>query len=222
MPIPSAQSLKIGTIVDKTLAVIERNIMPMLIFAAGLTVANAAIKYFTLDMTRVTDALVIAAAGIVVGIVANYLVLDAIIRRTGLLTRTNGDVFIAYCVMSVLSTLGVMGGMILLIIPGLVILSRWIIAAPLVIGRGEGATRALGESWERTKGGEWQILMAWLLLLLGPIAVIIACGILFKPEDPVGIVISQLFTSLLSVISVAMSVAIYGLLETGRSVPSPA
>ena len=41
--------------------------------------------------------------------------------------------------------------------------------------------KALGESWERTSGNEFQILGAALALLILPIAVMIACSILFEP-----------------------------------------
>jgi hypothetical protein len=222
MPIRSAASLKIGTIIDKTLGVIEHNVMPVLLCVAGLTAVNATVAYFTVGMTRITDGLVIWFAGIAVGIVAAYLLVDAMIRRTGLRSRTEGDVFVAYCIMALLSTLGVIGGLILLVIPGLVFWARWIIAAPTLLARGGSGTRALGESWERTRGAEFQILVALLALLIGPIAVIVVCSMLFEPADPVGIGISQLASSLVSVISLAMGVAIYGVLESQSDVPSPA
>ena len=78
MAVPTPpRSLKIGTIIDKTLGVIERNVTPVLAYVAGLTVINGAITYFSRDMTRVTDALVLGIAGIAVGIVAAYLLLEA-------------------------------------------------------------------------------------------------------------------------------------------------
>ena len=95
MSIPTPpRSLKTGTIIDKTLAVIERSVTPVLAYVAGLTLVNGTITYFTRDMTRITDALVLGLAGIVVGIVAAYLLLEAAVRRTGLRSRTDGDVFL--------------------------------------------------------------------------------------------------------------------------------
>jgi hypothetical protein len=44
----------------------------------------------------------------------------------------------------------------------------------------------LGESWERTSGAELQILGAMLALFILPISILIACSVLFKPEDLVG------------------------------------
>lgn len=222
MPIRSALGLKVGSIIDKTLGVIEHNVAPALAYVAGVAVLNGAIAYFTFGMTRIMDGLVIWLAGIAVGIVAAYLLVDAMVRRTGLRSRTDGDVFVAYCIMALLSTLGVLGGMILLVLPGLVFWARWIIAPPMLLARGGSGTKALGESWERTKGAEFAILIALLALLIGPVAIIIACSILFEPGDLVGIGISQLATGVTSMVSLAMGVAIYGLLESGQRTAGPA
>ncbi|MBO9519262.1 MAG: glycerophosphoryl diester phosphodiesterase membrane domain-containing protein [Porphyrobacter sp.] len=208
----TSRNLKIGTIIEKTLAVIEHCIMPVLIYAAGLTLINSAIGYFTVGMTQPMDQLVIALGKFVVGVVSAYLLFDILLRRTGLISRTEGDVFLPYVGLSILYTLGVTAGMILIIIPGLVIMARWIIAQPLLIARGDGIKQALGESWERTRGSEFTILGALFALLLPLIAVIIACTIMFDPADPVGIVVGQLATSATSVVSLAMGVAIYGLI----------
>src|SRR5690606_38920332 len=125
------RSLKIGTIIDKTLGVLELNVRPVLLFIAGLTLANGAITYFTRDMTRATDALVLAIAAFAIGIVASYLLLSAAVRRTGLGSRTADDTFLPYCLMSILAILGILGGLILLILPGLVIMARWMLAGTL-------------------------------------------------------------------------------------------
>lgn len=213
MTIPTPpRSLKIGTIIDKTLGVIELSLAPVLAYAVGLTLINGAVAYFALEMTAVTDQLVLGLANFVVGVIAAYLLLEAVVQRTGLRSRADGDVFFPFVVMSVLATLGVLGGLILLILPGLVIMARWSIAGALVIARGDGATQALGESWERTRGAEWPIIVAAFALLLPLIVVIIVCGVLFDPADPVGIGLSQLFTSATSVVTQAMGVALYGLI----------
>lgn len=223
MTIPTPpRSLKIGTIIDKTLGVIELSAVPVLIYAVGLTLINGAVAYFALEMTAVTDRLVIGLANFAIGVVAAYLLLEAVVQRTGLRARGDGDVFLPFVVMSILATLGVLGGLILLVIPGLVIMARWSIAGPLVIARGDGATQALGESWERTRGAEWPILVAAFALLLPLIVVIIACGVLFDPADPIGIGVSQLATSATSVVTQTMGVALYGLIVGSPAAAGPA
>jgi hypothetical protein len=212
MVILTSRSLKIGTIIDKTLGVVEHGMKPTLIYVVGLTLINAAIGYYTVGMTAPMDQVVIGLGKVVVGVVTAYVLFDALLRRTGLISRTEGDVFLPYVGLSILYTLGVVAGMIAIVIPGLVIMARWMIAQPLLIGRGYGVRQALGESWERTRGSEFTILGAWFALALPLLAVVIACAILFDPADPIGIVITQLASSAMSVVSLAMGVAVYGLI----------
>jgi len=210
------RQLKIGTIIDKTLAVVELNGRPVLIFVAAFTAANVAITYFSLSLTAPLEQVGVGLAKFVVGVAASYLLLDAMVSRTGLRSRADQDVFFPFVVLSLLYILGVYAGLIAVILPGLVIMARWSIAQPMFIAQGGGVTKALGESWERTRGAELQILGAAFALLILLIAVVIACSVLFDSADLIGIVVAQLATSAISVLSAAMGVALYGLL-VGRS-----
>ena len=218
-PMAPPRQMKIGTIIDKTLGVVEYSAAPVAMFVAGLTVVLAAVKYFTLGM-GITEQLGSGLAQFVASLTAAYFLLDAMVRKTGLRSRTNDDVFFAYIGLSILYTLGVMAGLIALIIPGLVIMARWILAQPMMLARGDGVMQALGASWERTKGNEFQILIAMLALYVLPIAIVIACSALFDPADPVGIVVSQLASSAMSALSLAMGVALFGLMEGAQATAS--
>jgi hypothetical protein len=222
MPIPTPRSLKIGTIVDGTLGVMERCAKPALVYAVALAAINAAVKYVTVEMTAPMDQLVIGLGTFAVGVVAAYFLIDAMLGRTGLRVRAEKDVFLPFVGLIVLYTLGFVAGLILIVIPGLVIFARWSLAQPMLMAQGVGPKQALGESWARTSGAEFPILVAALALLAVPVAVIIACSVLFDPADPTGIVISQLAGSATSVVSVAMGVALYGLIVGGRGAATPA
>jgi len=206
------RNLKIGTIIDKTLGVIERAAMPALIYFVALTVLDGAIGYFGLTMTAPLQAVSFALLKALVSIVCAYLLLDAMIRRTGLRSRGEGDVFLPYFALSILYTLGVIGGFILLIFPGLFIMARWSIAQPLLVARGDGVMQSLGESWERTNDNEFQILAALLVFLLPTIAISLLCTIMLGRASVAGLVISQIASSVSSVLALAMGVALYGLI----------
>jgi hypothetical protein len=212
MPIPTPRSLKIGAIIDATLGVIERCAKPALVYAVALTAINAAIKYLTVEMTAPMDQLVIGFGTFAVGVVAAYFLIDAMLGQTGLRERAEKDMFLPFVVLVILYTLGFVAGLILIVIPGLVIFARWSLAQPMLMAQGIGAKQALGESWARTSGAEFPILVAALALLAVPVAVIIACAVLFDPADPMGIVIAQLAGSATTIVSVAMGVALYRLL----------
>ena len=206
------RELKIGAIIDKTLGVLERAAVPALIYFAALTVINCAITYFTLAMIAPLQALAIGLLKMVVGIVAGYLLLDAMVRKTGLRSGKGQDTFLTFFGLSLLSGVAVLVGMLLLIIPGLFLIARWSIAQPLVVARGDGVMQAFGESWERTRGNEFQILIAMLALLVTFIAIVIAGTALFEKTDIIGIVVGQIGSSAMSAVSLAMGVALYGLI----------
>lgn len=206
------RNLKIGAIIDKTLAVVERCAMPALLYFVALTVLNGAIGYFALTMTAALQAIAFRLLTVVVGIVCAYLTLDSMVRRTGLRSRGDGDVFVTYLGMSLLSALGVFAGFILLIFPGLFIMARWSLAQPLVVARGDGVMQSLGESWERTKDNEFQILAVVLVFLIPTIVISLLCTFMLGRASVAGMIISQIASSASSVLALAMGVALYGLI----------
>jgi hypothetical protein len=205
------RNLKVGTIIDKTLAVVERAAMPALIYFIALTVLDGAVGYFGLTMTAPLQAVAFALLKGLIGIVCAYLLIDAMVGRTGLRSRGEGDMFLPYFGLSILYTLGVLAGFILIIFPGLFIMARWSIAQPLLVARGDGIMASLGESWERTKDNEFQILAALLAFLVPTIAISLLCTFMLGRASLAGMIISQIASSASSVLALAMGVALYGL-----------
>ena len=215
MAVAAPRELKIGTIVDETLGVLERGKVPALVFVVLLTLVNGAAGYYGLDYTSIPQQLAKFAFGLTVGIVGAYLLLEAMLRKAGFLTPKSEDAFLPYVGLSLLYTLGVGLGLILIIIPGLFLMARWSVASPLVIVRGGGPIQAMKDSWERTKGNEFPILVAIIILFGLLIGISIAAGLMFEPDDPVGIAVAQLVSSATSLIGIAMGTALYGLLVAG-------
>ena len=177
MAIAAPRDLKIGKIIDKTLGVIERTALPALIFVIVVTALCAPISWFTvgsLSASRLAGGELLKA---VIGIVAAYFLIVPMLRRAGLHTRSDADAFLPFIGLSVLSALGVLLGFIAFIIPGLFVMARWSIAQPLLVGQGTGVMESLGESWERTRGNEFSIIIAALALALAPIVVMIATAV---------------------------------------------
>jgi len=211
------RQLKIGTIIDKTLGVVEHSLGPAALYVAVVTFMSAGVKYLTLGSTKPLEIAGSALVQFVVGITASYLLINAMLEKTGLRVRKE-DVFFPFFALSILYTLGVLLGFIAIILPGLVIMARWSLAQPMMVARGDGVMQALGGSWERTKGNEFQIVVAVLALFLVPVAVIIASSVMFGQDSVTGIVVSQIFSSAVNVLGAAMGVALFGLME-GHTIP---
>ena len=217
------RDLKIGKVIDKTLGVLELNAVPTLIFVLVLTAVSLPITYFSVGSTAPMQVLGGQLLQNVVAMVCGYFLLVAMVRRTGLQSRMGDDVFLPYIGLSLLATLAVMLGLIVLILPGLFLMIRWSIAQPLLVARGEGVMASLGESWDRTRGNEFSIFVAALALLVPLIVVIIGAGALFEKANLFGMAITQLATSGVSAALLAMGVALYGMIVgVGEASAAPA
>ena len=82
-----ARELKIGKLIDKTFGVIEHSAKASLLYVVVLSAVTIAFTYYTLDMTAVRQQLVGAGVTFVVGVIAGYLLLEAMLRATGLRAR---------------------------------------------------------------------------------------------------------------------------------------
>lgn len=72
----------------------------------------------------------------------------------------------------VLWGLGVGLGSVLLIVPGLILVTVWSVAMPAVAGENRGVFESFGRSRELTRGSRWQIFFTLLLVVIAMYAVI--------------------------------------------------
>jgi hypothetical protein len=78
-------------------------------------------------------------------------------------------------VVGLLAGIGVVVGFILLIIPGLILITIWSVAAPVVVLERPGAVRALRRSRELVRGNGWQVF--GVILVLDILVVILGSAI---------------------------------------------
>lgn len=221
MATPPTRELKTGKLIDKALAVLERSAVPALIFVVALTVLCVPITYLTVgstSFTRLAGAELLRTALV---IVCSYFLLVAMLRRTGLHPEGDEDSFLPFIGLSILSALAIMLGVLVFILPGIFMMVRWSMAQPLLVAGQNGVMKSLGESWERTRGNEFQIIGAALALLLPLIAIGIAMMVFFEQTDPVRMVVSQLASSASTVVFLSMAVALYGLIVGATNVAQP-
>lgn len=216
MEVAPPQELRIGSIIDATLDVLERNAVPAVIYLVLVAAANGAVGYFGVNYTSIVQELAKGVFGFAIAIAGAYLLFEVMLRKSGYLKPGTEDSFLPYVGLSILYSLGAGVGFILFIFPGLYIMARWSIAQPLLITRGGGIIEAMRDSWERTKGNEFSILVLVLVIVAVSGGISIFAGIRFEPGDPVGIAITQIVSSLSSVVSIALGVALYGLIVARR------
>jgi uncharacterized membrane protein len=216
MTVAPPRDLKAGTIIDETLGVLERCAIPFLLFVGALTVLNGAVGYYGLEYTTVTQQILNGILAFTVSVAGTYFLYEAVLARTGLRSRGADDAFLPFIGLAIITALAVMAGFVALILPGLYLIARWSVAAPVLIVGGKGPIKAMQDSWERTKGSDFSIFVVVLLFYGVPTLASIAMSVVFGPEDPLGIGLSQLASAVATALGVAMAVALYGRLIGGK------
>jgi hypothetical protein len=113
-------------------------------------------------------------------------VMRAALKKAGLLPDSSKAKLWSFWWMSLMSTLAIMAGCVLLILPGLYLAGRWFVAGPILIAEDRSAVEALRESWHRTRSSVWQLAGATLVLFGGGVAVAIVPNVIV-PESARGI-----------------------------------
>ncbi|MES0090774.1 hypothetical protein [Mesorhizobium sp. M0030] len=72
---------------------------------------------------------------------------------------------------SILITFAFWLGLVLIIVPGLLLLARWSVTTPVIVGEGRGVFASMQRSRDLTKGSRWPLLCIWLVVLVPSITV---------------------------------------------------
>lgn len=128
--------------------------------------------------------------------------------------------FLPFFGIYILSTLGITFGLVLLLIPGLILIVRWLLVLPMVLTSDKPAMDTFGESWSATSGHSWSIFGAIVILFF---ILIIAAGIiggasyLLGGDGSVGAMAIEAFVDRGSgVLFIAFALGAYGLMHDKR------
>lgn len=120
-------------------------------------------------------------------------------------------------------------GLLLLVVPGLFLLTHWFLIGPVIVLEGKSAGEAFGRSWELVKGNAWSafglILATIVVVILASIAIGIVTALLAAPfPDWLGGWISSVVVNSLTApfVALAWTLAYYRLAERPAEQPLPA
>jgi hypothetical protein len=135
------------------------------ILSALLIAASPALVFVSLILSLIASTLF---TGMVVELVAD--VRDG--RRdadVAQLLRAAVPVLGQLILVGILAGVGIVIGFVLLIVPGLILITIWSVAAPVVVLERPGAMRALGRSRELVRGSGWQVfgVLVVMVILVG-------------------------------------------------------
>jgi hypothetical protein len=123
---------------------------------------------------------------------------------------------------AVVAGVGIVVGLVLLVVPGLILLTVWAVAAPVVVLEQPPGLRALGRSRELVRGNGWPVFS--VVLVLGVVVAVVAGGIELAAESAgtgVGIVVRVILGVLTAPFSALAAAVLYFELR-GSTAPAPA
>ena len=88
-------------------------------------------------------------------------------------------------VASILASIGIGIGFVLIIVPGLILLTFWSLIVPEIVIGGAGALESFGRSWRTVRGYAWSVfgtyILVFLLLIVGEIVLSVILSVLRLP-----------------------------------------
>jgi hypothetical protein len=126
-------------------------------------------------------------------------------------------VFVPVIVVSILFGIGVAIGFVLIIIPGLILLTIWSVAIPVTVIERPGIFAAFGRSRQIVKGNGWQvfgtILLVWLIaIVVGALGGLLASAF----GGVIGALIVAIIGALIAPVIALTAALIYFVLVEGR------
>lgn len=181
-------ALEIGATLSETLRIFGRRFVPLVLlmavilvplsavgFAAGYTLAaNGGATSTNMVILTVITSLISIVASLLGQSAAIVAVVDDLRNRPfsiGTALSVSLRRLMPILGVTILSTLAIMLGTLLLVIPGFIVMMMFYVAVPVCVVERAGATDSLGRSRSLTKGQRWRIFA--VVLIVGIVAAIV-------------------------------------------------
>ena len=213
--------VQVGRVVNETLSIYGQNFL-VLIGSAIVVFLAVGIVAGLLESAGGFILLILAAIVRLVGfaLYAGFVVKLVSDVRDGRRDQTVGDLFSsaapaigALIGFAILFGIGVGIGFVLLIIPGLILLTLWSVGAPAIVVERVGPIEAFGRSWNLVRGEAWSVFATLVVIALIVIAIGIVLGIIATPIGDGAILAASIISNILTapIFAIAVSVIFFDL-----------
>lgn len=161
-------------------------------------------------LLAVSGSLALVLLGALIAFAASFLYTGYVVKlvqdvRDGRRDNTVGELFSAAApyigtliLNGILAGLAIAIGLVLIIVPGLILLTIWAVIAPSIVVEGEGVFGAFGRSRELVRGNGWPVFGAIVLAFLIVFAVSLVAGLIGAALGDAGRVILQAIANVLT------------------------
>jgi hypothetical protein len=223
--------ITVGNVVNETFSIYGQNIGALI----GSSIVVFVIVGVLSGLLENSGGVILALAAGIIRLAGHALYTGFVVKlvedvRDGKRDETVGDLLssaapaiLPLIAFGILFGIGVAIGLVLVIVPGLILLTFWSVGAPAIVVEGIGPIDAFGRSWRLVRGDAWSVFAALLVVLLIVIVIGVVIGVIATPisnaATVVAITISNVITA--PIFSLAVSVMYFDL-GGGRAPDAPA
>jgi hypothetical protein len=225
-----AKRISVGGVINETFSVYGENLGALI----GSAIVVFVIIGLAAGLLENSGGVVLALLAAMVRLAGHALYTGFAVRlvedvRDGRRDHTVGDLFssaapaiLPLIAFGILYGIGVGIGLILVIVPGLILLTFWSVGAPAIVIEGVGPIEAFGRSWRLVRGEAWSVFATLLVVLLMVIAIGVVLGAITTPIGNGATVVASIVSAAITapIFSLAVSVMYFDL-GGGRAVAPP-
>jgi len=201
-----AGKVSVGRVINEAFAIYGQNMAALL---------GSAVVVFV--VVGLVSGLLQNAGGLILGLLAGIIRLVGYAIYTGFVVRlvqdvrdgrrdqTVGDLFssaapaiLPLIVFGILFGIGAGIGFILLIVPGLILVTFWAVGAPAIVVEHSGAIDAFGRSWRLVRGDAWSVFGTLVVVLLIVVVVGAVLGAIATPLGNGATVVAAIISTVLT------------------------
>lgn len=216
-PAPApAKRIGVGDVISETFSIYGGNFgvllgSALLVFVVVGLIAGLLQNVGGIVFVLLAAAIRIAGDALYVGFVVE-LVGDV---RDGRRDQTIGDLFSAaapYILpligFGILAGIGIAIGFVLIIVPGLILLTFWSVGAPAIVVEGIGPIDAFGRSWRLVRGEAWSVFGVLLLVFLIVVAAQAVLGAIGAAIGAGGFIVAAIIAAAVTAPVYALAVSV--------------
>jgi hypothetical protein len=235
---PRPGRISVGRVINEAFSIYGQNMAALLVSAVVVFVVVGVIS----GLLQNAGGLVLVLLAAIVRLAGYAIYTGFVVRlvqdvRDGKRDQSVGDLFssatpaiLPLILFGILFGIGTGIGFLLLIVPGLILVTFWAVGAPAIVVERAGAIDAFGRSWRLVRGDAWSVFATLVVVLLIVILVGIVLGVIATPISNGATVVAAIISTVLTapVFALAVSVMYFDLgggastpAETPTAVPQP-
>lgn len=208
--------LSVGETINETFSIYGQQFVPLI----GSAIALFIVVGIVAGLLYAAGGVILVLLGGIVQLVGRVLYVGFVVRlvedvRDGRRDSSIGDLFSAASPailpligFSILAGIGVAIGLVLIIIPGLILLTFWSVGAPAIVAERIGVFDAFGRSWNLVKGSAWTVFGALVVVTLIWLAIQFLLVAIANPIGNGAIVVANVIAGALTAPLFALAVSV--------------